>query len=206
MTTFYTIEKPTEGFFKDRGSRFLSFAFSVNSLSDVKERLQELRKQYHDARHHCYGYSVGMKSPQIRANDDGEPAHSAGDPILGQIRSHGLTNTLIVVVRYFGGTKLGVAGLINAYKTAAAEALEASEKKEIFPQTLFLLKYAYDQTNEAERLLASQQLRVIERKFESECEVLATIHEELFPLLLAQTEAPSQLSIKILSESEDPLD
>ncbi len=205
MTTYHTIERSGEGFFKDRGSKFFSFAFPVTTQEEIKERLQDVRKQYHDARHHCYAFSLGMKTPQLRANDDGEPGHSAGDPILGQIKSLGLTNVLVVVVRYFGGTKLGVAGLINAYRTAAADALQSIAKTEIFPEVTFQLTYTYEETNEAERLLATNELRIIDRAFDHQCEVTAAIREELFPEILALTQPPSSLKLDII-EPEDSKD
>lgn len=121
--TYLTISDDSEGFYKEKGSKFLSFAFPVHHEEDIKEKLDILRKKYYDARHHCYAYVLGKDKEIFRANDDGEPNHSAGDPILGQIKSNQLTNILIVVVRYFGGVKLGVGGLISAYRTAAAEAI-----------------------------------------------------------------------------------
>lgn len=121
---YLTISKPSEGLFKDRGSKFLAFAYPVSSEDEIKEIQEHLRSEYHDARHHCYAYMLGKDKNVFRANDDGEPSSTAGKPILGQIKSYDLTNILIVVIRYFGGTKLGVSGLINAYKTAAEEALK----------------------------------------------------------------------------------
>lgn len=122
--TYFTLKGNSEGFNKEKGSKFLAFAYVVSNEDDVKKTVAELKKKYYDARHYCYAYVLGDQSEIYRAKDDGEPGHSAGDPILGQIRSKKLTNTLIVVVRYFGGTKLGVGGLIHAYKTAAADAIE----------------------------------------------------------------------------------
>ena len=129
--SFFTIIGPASGEYKEKDSKFLAFAYSVSSGEEVRARLQYLRKQYFDAHHHCYGYLIGLENPSFRANDDGEPGHSAGDPILGQIRSFQSTNCLVVVIRYFGGTKLGVSGLVNAYKTAAAEALSKAKKEEV---------------------------------------------------------------------------
>ena len=120
---YLTIEKNSDGIFKDRGSKFLAFAYPVSSPEEIKIILAELRKKYHDARHHCYAYMLGAEKETYRSNDDGEPSSSAGKPILGQIQSNNLSNILIVVVRYFGGTLLGVGGLINAYRSAAADAI-----------------------------------------------------------------------------------
>ena len=121
--SYLTIEGSSEGSYKEKGSKFLGFAYPVQSEDDVKSKIQELKKKYFDARHHCFAYVLGADKKRFRAFDDGEPNHSAGDPILGQIRSNDLTNVLIVVVRYFGGTKLGVGGLISAYKRAAEECI-----------------------------------------------------------------------------------
>src|SRR5689334_3258152 len=117
--SFLTIESVSEGIFKEKGSKFLAFAYPVSSESDIKLRLEELRKKYFDATHHCYAWMLGSDKKHFRAADDGEPNHSAGAPILGQIKSKNLTNVLVVVVRYFGGTKLGVGGLTQAYKAGA---------------------------------------------------------------------------------------
>lgn len=196
MSSYWTIRGETDGFFKDRGSKFHSFAIPVKSEAAVKERLEQLRKTFYDARHHCYAYVLGMDHQQFRANDDGEPGHSAGDPILGQIRSFELTNVLVVVIRYFGGTKLGVGGLIQAYKTAAEDALQKADKQEIYPVIRFEIRYEYDQTAVAERLLGSFELNILERFYEASCHVVAEIRAERFPELLAANEPPHDLLIK----------
>ncbi len=198
MSSFWTIIEKTDGFFKDRGSKFHSFAFPVQTEADVKVALDGLRKEFYDARHHCYAFVLGMEHQQTRANDDGEPGHSAGDPILGQIRSFGLTNVLVVVVRYFGGTKLGVGGLIQAYRTAAEDALRKVEKREIYPVVRFELSYEYDQTTSAERLLGLFDLNVKERIYEASCKVIAEIRAENYEQLLAANEPPNQLPIQTL--------
>src|SRR5688572_4417432 len=128
---YLTLQAATRGIYKEKGSKFLAFAWPVNTEFEIKEKIDGLRKEYYDARHHCYAWMLGAEKNHFRAFDDGEPNHSAGDPILGQIRSKGITNVLIVVVRYFGGVKLGVGGLINAYKTAAENALNNSAIVEI---------------------------------------------------------------------------
>ena len=127
---YFTIKNPSEGIFKDRGSKFISYAFPVTDESNVKDHLQSLKKLHPSASHFCYAFRINPMNEYWRANDDGEPSSSAGKPILGQLRSQLLQNILVVVVRYFGGSLLGVPGLINAYKTAAAEALKAAEKIE----------------------------------------------------------------------------
>lgn len=143
--TYYTIKHSSEGFYKEKGSKFFAFARPVRDETEVKEFLTTLKKKYFDARHHCYAWVLGTGSKRHRAYDDGEPGHSAGDPILGQIRSGNLTNTLVVVIRYFGGTKLGISGLIHAYKTAAADALSNNEiiEKEITVRLYVSCDYPY---------------------------------------------------------------
>ena len=127
IATYKTIASTTQAEFKDKGSRFIAFAYPIQTLEEVKQYVSILKEEHHKARHWCYAYRLGVDGTQFRANDDGEPAGSAGRPILGQIDSAGLTDVLVIVVRYFGGTLLGVPGLIHAYKTAAAEALTVAE-------------------------------------------------------------------------------
>jgi uncharacterized YigZ family protein len=172
---YFTIAESGEGFYKEKGSKFYGFSYPVNSDEGIKGKLEDLRKKYFDARHHCYAFRIGLEQPTIRANDDGEPNHSAGDPILGQIRSMNLTNVLVVVIRYFGGTKLGVGGLINAYKTAAFEALKAVKIVEVIPTVNFSIKYGYEETPAVERLIKELELFDIERVFEEQCELHAGI-------------------------------
>ena len=167
--SYFTIKKTSEGLYKEKGSKFIALAFPVGSEEEVKERLIELRKNYHDARHHCYAYILGNDGKNTRANDDGEPNHSAGDPILGQIKSRGLTNTLIVVIRYFGGTKLGVSGLIHAYKTAASEALDQNEvvQKDIVEK--FRFHFPYENMNEVMRIIKEMDIRITNQGFDTQC-------------------------------------
>jgi uncharacterized YigZ family protein len=169
VASFQSIKTTSEGFYKEKGSKFLAFAFPVRTEDDIKHRLDDLRKQYYDARHHCYAYILGNRSDKYRANDDGEPNHSAGDPILGQIRSKDLTNTLVVVVRYFGGTKLGVPGLIAAYKTAAKEALDAAEVIETTIKDEVLIDFAYEQTSDVMRLAKEFNLEIEGQTFQETC-------------------------------------
>ncbi len=172
---FFTVTTNGNGLYKEKGSKFLAFSYPVQSLQHVNEKLEELRKEYHDARHHCYAYMLGAEGKDYRANDDGEPNHSAGDPILGQIRSLNLTNTLVVVVRYFGGTKLGVSGLINAYKTAAEAALKNSTViKEYITVTLHI-SYGYTSTNEVMKLIDQFNLNIINQEFTERCSLKASI-------------------------------
>lgn len=183
MNQFFTIAEPAEGFYKEKGSKFLAYAYPVSSEEEVKEKLDELRKQYHDARHHCYAYIIGLKDQSFRANDDGEPNHSAGDPILGQIRSKSLTNCLVVVVRYFGGTKLGVGGLITAYKTAAEAALEKANIVTRYSLTRFRVAFEYHATSEVERVLNDFEIDYLEKHYTSSCEFIGLIKDEEVEIL-----------------------
>lgn len=173
--TYRIIKKEGEGFYKEKGSKFIARAFYVEDEEAVKEKLELLRKEFYDARHHCYAYVLGLRQELSRANDDGEPGHSAGDPILGQIRSFSLTNTLVVVVRYFGGTKLGVSGLITAYKTSAADALQNSETEEKDIVVRLTLKYPYDSTNQVMRLVADHELNVLSQEYLEDCTMTVSV-------------------------------
>ena len=167
--SFKTITKSSEGFYKEKGSKFIAHAFPIRSEDEIKGNLDQLRKQYYDARHHCYAYVLGQDYEQFRANDDGEPNHSAGDPILGQIKSKELTNTLIVVIRYFGGTKLGVGGLIHAYKTAAEEALNVNKIITVDITRPLCIRFNYDATNEVMRMVNDFELEITEQLYEADC-------------------------------------
>lgn len=167
--TYRTLARTSEALYKEKGSKFITRAYPVCNEDDIRERLEELKKEFFDARHHCYAWILGAQAERYRANDAGEPNHSAGDPILGQIRSLELTNTLVVVVRYFGGTKLGVSGLIQAYRTAAAAALEANEIIEEIIRKSLQLSYGYEQTNEVMRLVSEFELEIVEQQFTESC-------------------------------------
>ncbi|MEQ8926190.1 MAG: YigZ family protein [Fulvivirga sp.] len=175
ITSYLTIKESGEGLFKDKGSKFIGRTFHVESAEEIKAALESLRKEFYDARHHCYAYVLGADKSQFRANDDGEPNHSAGDPILGQIHSKDLTDTLVVVVRYFGGTKLGVSGLINAYKLAAEEALTNSIIEKVVVKESFTLNYPYDSTNELMRLVSDLEIQIVDQKFETDCTLIGKV-------------------------------
>ncbi|MEE3998958.1 YigZ family protein [Tenacibaculum sp. FZY0031] len=177
--TYKMITKPSEEtLFKDRNSKFFGYAFPVFSEEDIKERLEELRKQHHTARHHCYAWQLGTDKVRFRANDDGEPSNSAGQPIYGQIQSFDVTNILIVSVRYFGGTKLGVGGLINAYRTSAQLALEASEIVEKTIDIHYKLKFGYDMMNKVQRIIKERDLDIINQKLELDCEYTISVRKK----------------------------
>lgn len=166
--SFKTIQEPTSGSYKEKGSKFLAFAYPVRSEAEIREKLEALKKKYFDARHHCFAWMLGPEKQKFRAFDDGEPNHSAGDPILGQIRSHDLTNILIVVVRYFGGVKLGVGGLISAYRAAAADALANAIIIEEEVSEVLEIRYSYAAMPEIMRLVKANGLRISGQKFSQE--------------------------------------
>ncbi|MEZ4874555.1 MAG: YigZ family protein [Flavobacteriaceae bacterium] len=176
--TYKTIVKASqEVLFKDRGSKFLGYAFPVTSEETIKEHLETLKKQHYNARHWCYAWQLGKQYEQYRVNDDGEPSHSAGTPIYGQLQSFEVTNTLVVVVRYFGGTKLGVGGLIQAYKTAAQMALEASE---IVVKTIneeFILVFDYPEMNTVMRIIKEEVLEIESQVLALDCRVTISVRK-----------------------------
>lgn len=173
--TYRTIKQPSEGVFRERGSKFLAFAYPVKSEEEIGNILGDLRKKYHDARHHCFAYRLGSTGQVSRVNDDGEPSGSAGMPILGQIRSHDLSNVLIVVVRYFGGIKLGVGGLIHAYRSAAAEALKhARIVEEIESNTLEIL-FPYQRTNDIMKIIEDEHLVIEDQEYTDTCRLRARV-------------------------------
>jgi len=163
--SFLTIESASDGLFKEKGSKFLAFAYPVKDESEIKLRLEELRKKYFDATHHCFAWILGADKKHFRAADDGEPGHSAGTPILGQIKSKNLTNTLVIVVRYYGGTKLGVGGLTQAYKAAAEFALANAKVIEIELEAPFTLNYDYTASPEVMRLVKEFNLTITNQTY-----------------------------------------
>ena len=154
--TYRTIENEAKGLFKDRGSRFIAIAIPVTTQEEIKSRLEELRKEYHDARHHCYAWVLSPDRQSWRVNDDGEPSGTAGKPIIGQINSRELTNILVVVVRYFGGTLLGVSGLINAYRSAASDALDNATVTERHLTERWLVTFPYAAMNDVMKVLKDE--------------------------------------------------
>ncbi|WP_425390625.1 IMPACT family protein [Ekhidna sp.] len=178
MSAYYTIKSEVEGLYKEKGSKFIARAFPVHTEEEIKQVQDQLRKEFYDARHHCFAWVLGLDDQSWRANDDGEPAHSAGDPILGQIRSFELTNVLVVVIRYFGGTKLGVGGLIQAYKAATDHALSKAKRIEIFETRKVSIKFEYDMMSQAERLINDFELEVIERDFKTSCKIHCLIKKD----------------------------
>ncbi len=173
--SYRTIQHPVTGSYKEKGSKFFAFAYPVDTESEIKEYLAALKKEFFDARHHCYAWVLGAGKTQYRSFDDGEPNHSAGDPILGQIRAKDLTDVLIVVVRYFGGTKLGVGGLITAYRQAAENALAQAIIIEREVVESIRIKYDYAATPEVMRLVKEFSLVIVEHTFGHESELHAEV-------------------------------
>lgn len=176
--SYFTIKAVAEGIYKEKGSKFYAFAYPVSSEDEIKSCLQELKKQYYDARHHCYAYILGKDKLNYRSNDDGEPGNSAGPPILGQIRSKELTDVLVVVVRYFGGTKLGVGGLITAYKTSTQEALENAEIITKYLEKEFKITFEYPQMNDVMKLVKDFDLKILDQYFEQDCVMRLIVREK----------------------------
>lgn len=166
---YFTIEKPSVAEFKDRGSRFVAYAFPINSIEEFKARLAEVKKEHGKASHHCFAYRIGLDGNTYRVSDDGEPSGSAGRPILGQIDSKQVTNVLIVVVRYFGGTLLGVPGLINAYKTAATLALQVTPLVQKPVLEIYRLQFDYTQMNEVMMVVKQFDCSVLRQEMQLFC-------------------------------------
>ena len=170
MTDLYiTIKHPSEGLYKEKGSKFLAFAFPVSTEADISQAMADLRKKYHDARHHCYAWRLGPEKDRFRVNDDGEPSGSAGKPIFGQIQSRNLSDVLVVVVRYFGGTLLGVGGLIRAYRAAASDALDQNTLMERRVFDTFKVDFRYEQMNAVMRLIKDCELDIEDQQFDLNC-------------------------------------
>ena len=177
--TYQSITEPSpEVLFKDRNSKFFGYAFPIKTEEEANQHLEDLRAKHHKARHWCYAWQIGKEEFQYRTNDDGEPSNSAGMPIYGQIQSFDVTNILIVVVRYFGGVKLGVGGLINAYKTAAQMALEASDILKRTIDEIFVVKFDYPEMNKVMQVIKKNNLNVIDQKLEIDCKIFIAVRKK----------------------------
>lgn len=172
---YLTLAAPAQGLYKEKGSKFIAFAYPVENEAQIKEHIEALRKEYYDARHHCYAYVLGNKQEIYRLNDDGEPSSTAGKPIYGQILSAGLTNILVVVVRYFGGIKLGTSGLITAYKTATADALARASIQQKVVMRQYELHFPYEQMNQVMRIVKELHLQVKGQTSDNECRMLVCV-------------------------------
>ncbi|MFH0756074.1 MAG: YigZ family protein [Bacteroidota bacterium] len=181
---YLTIESPVQGQFRDKGSRFIAFAFPVNGEEEIKQRIDELKKEYHDARHHCFAWRLGADMERYRVNDDGEPSGSAGKPIFGQIKARGLTQILVVVVRYFGGTLLGVGGLIRAYRSATSDALESAVVVERKVEDQIILKFQYPSLNRVMKTIKDFDLQFEKQQFDMDCSVTLRVWKRHIPALM----------------------
>ena len=177
--TYKTIAAPSEGLYKEKGSKFLAFAYPVHNLDDIKAHLEQLRKDYFDARHHCYAYILGPRKDAFRVNDDGEPSGTGGRPIHGQLLSADLTDTLIVVVRYFGGILLGASGLANAYKTATRDAIDHAQIIEKTIDVRYRFLFAYEAMNDVMRILKEFDLKPENQQFDMDCSLEVSVRQSL---------------------------
>ncbi|MEO5645052.1 MAG: YigZ family protein [Bacteroidia bacterium] len=187
--TYLTIEKACEGIYKDRGSKFLAFIFPVKKEEELKAHLQQLRKEHPGANHHCYAFRLGADKLLFRANDDGEPSGTAGKPILGQIQSNDLTSVLIVVVRYFGGSLLGVPGLIAAYRGAAADAIANANIIERQVLEVYELHFPYSAMNDVMKILKDENLSQWNQDFQLECKLNFSVRKNDADIILARFRA-----------------
>lgn len=184
---FLTItDTPAEGFYSEKRSKFLAFAFHVTSEEEVKQYVAEFRKKYYDARHVCWAYMLGADRTDFRANDDGEPSSTAGKPILGQINKNELTDILIIVVRYYGGVNLGTSGLIVAYRTAAAEAIANAEIVSQFIEEEVVFDFPYIMMNDVMKIIKDMSPRIISQTYDNTCEMKLSIRKSEAPMLKAK--------------------
>ncbi len=184
---FLTItDTPAEGFYSEKRSKFLAFAFHVTSEEEVKQYVAEFRKKYYDARHVCWAYMLGADRTDFRANDDGEPSSTAGKPILGQINTNELTNILIIVVRYYGGVNLGTSGLIVAYRIAAAEAIANAEIVSQFVEEEVVFDFPYIMMNDVMKIIKDMSPRIISQTYDNTCEMKLSIRKSEAPMLKAK--------------------
>ncbi len=197
--TYKTIKQNTQGLFRDRGSKFLSFAFPLSDEDDIKQILENLRKDYHDARHHCYAWILGANKENFRANDDGEPSGTGGRPVLGQIQKNELTDILIVVIRYFGGILLGTGGLINAYRSAAADAIEQAEIVTRTVDDLFEIRFPYSAMNDVMKTVKEEEAEQIEQDFDIECRLMVRLPRNRSERFTGRLSMIDTINIKKLS-------
>ena len=195
--TYKTISLSTEGIYKEKGSKFLSFAISVNSSEEVKELIKTFKKEYYDARHVCYAYMLGAERKEWRANDDGEPSGTAGRPILGQINSRELTNILVIVVRYFGGILLGTGGLTTAYKEATSDALNQAEIIEKTVDEILTVNFEYILMNDVMHVIKDTNAQILHQTFDNHCSMVLSIRKQEFSLLKDKMEKINGLVIEI---------
>lgn len=199
--TYKCISKASEEvLFKDKNSKFFGYAYPITSEEEAKVHIEDLKKKHHQARHWCYAWQIGKENHQFRANDDGEPSNTAGMPIYGQIQSFDVTNILIVVVRHYGGIKLGVGGLINAYKTTAQMALENSKIVKRTIDKVFVIKFDYPEMNLVMRVIKEHNLNIIEQKLELDCEIHISVRKKIAEEIFKKFESIYKIEIKNLED------
>ena len=198
MNSFLTIKNESQGLFKDKGSKFLSFAFPVDRVDSAMGHIDIIRRKYFDARHVCYAYMLGYGRDTYRVNDDGEPSGTAGRPILGQINSRCLTDVLIVVVRYFGGTLLGTSGLINAYKMAALDAIENTQIVEIPIERRFTVACQYDNMNFIMRLIKDFDIKILSQQQTTDCRFILSCRQEFVDAVSERLKGNHLISFEML--------
>ncbi|MBO5875321.1 MAG: YigZ family protein [Alistipes sp.] len=194
--SYLTIAAPAEAIYKEKSSKFLTYAYPVHSEEEIRELLEVLYKRHYDATHHCYAWRMGPHGEQFRANDDGEPSGTAGKPILGQLLSNSLTDCLIVVVRYFGGTKLGVSGLISAYKESAAAVIEEAEIIEKTVDRVFTIEFPYLVMNDVMRIIKEEQPNILSQEFDNLCTMQLSMRESRAEALLGKLQKVEGASIE----------
>ena len=196
--TFQTIQTDYQGIYKEKGSKFISFAFPVTCEEEIKSKLTQLQKKYHDARHHCYAYRLGTDSQNYRFNDDGEPSGTAGRPIMGQIESNNLTNILLVVVRYFGGKLLGTPGLIRAYRSAAADCLSQAQYVKCRDEITLEIFFPYESINSVMRVAKQTNVVIAGQDFNQQCKMKLIIDKSQFESIKEQLSGINNGKINIL--------
>ncbi|MBQ2394335.1 MAG: YigZ family protein [Alistipes sp.] len=194
--SYLTIAAPAEAIYKEKSSKFLTYAYPVHSEEEIRELLEVLYKRHYDATHHCYAWRMGPHGEQFRSNDDGEPSGTAGKPILGQLLSNSLTDCLIVVVRYFGGTKLGVSGLISAYKESAAAVIEEAEIIEKTVDRVFTIEFPYLVMNDVMRIIKDEQPNILSQEFDNLCTMQLSMRESRAETLLGKLRKVEGASIE----------
>jgi len=198
--TYKTIKNPSTGLYKEKGSKFLGFAFPVSDEKEIREIQSKLRKEHHSARHHCFAWRLGPENEEYRINDDGEPSGTAGRPIFNQIKAHELTNILIIVVRYFGGVLLGTSGLTNAYKQAALDAIQQGEIIERVVEDLIEVQFDYPAMNEYMQIVKEMQLKQLSADFQLECNAVLSIRKNLTELVLEKMNSVEKLKAVIIKK------
>ncbi|MBN1767503.1 MAG: YigZ family protein [Prolixibacteraceae bacterium] len=198
--TFKTIASASEGLFKDKGSKFIAYAYPVKTEDEIKEHIKVLKDQHYKARHHCYAFRLGKHGDMYRANDDGEPSGTAGRPIYGQLLSFELTNILVVVVRYFGGILLGTSGLINAYKTATSEVLSQATFIDVIVSDIYQLRFDYTIQSQVERVIKEFDLNIANAVYEMDCTYEIEVRKSISPMVADKFEKIEGLKLTLKYE------